>query len=131
MKKLLFIIILSFLSGQEKLPPLSFEIFSTFVNDDNKVTVQFNNQSKRTVSFLEGFITVKRSDGKIIKEIRLPFIDNNEPALPHGAILSRSVKFPNDEQEFYQINFQVSKLKFSEDYRLYTWHPSVGFIRID
>ena len=131
MKKFLILLIFTYLSGQDGLPPFEFRIIDTFVNDDNKVTIQLLNNSKRTISFLEGFVNISKPGEGIIKEIRLTLVENSEPALGHGELRSRSVKFKNVSKEFYTHNFQIAKLKFSEDHRYYTWHPSIGFIRID
>lgn len=131
MKKLVIMAMSAILFGQADLKPFEFNTSLRIINDTQWIYVQVTNNSQRTIAFLEGFASIRRPDGKISSEIRITLVPENEQALPHGAVRSKSVKYHHDSGEFHQVDFQVSKLKFSEDYRHFTWHPSVGFIRID
>lgn len=131
MKTLVFAFFFCLVSAQETRSPFEIDLITNFINNDSKVSVQVQNNSLRTLSFLEGFVNIRTVNGKLVKELRITIVKNNEPALGNGQVRTESVRFHNRNNEFFLIDFQVSKLKFSEDHRYYTWHPSVGFIRID
>jgi len=94
------------------------------------IVVQIDNKSKRTINHLEGFINIVTDTGKILKEKRLVIIGSNDPALQNKMTVSRSVKIELFDP-FPAYKFNVSKITFSGDYRVYTYHPKIGFYRID
>ena len=94
------------------------------------IVVQIDNKSKRTINHLEGFINIVTNTGKILKEKRLVIIGPNDPALQNKMTVSRSVKIELFDP-FPSYKFNVSKITFSGDYRVYTYHPKIGFYRVD
>ncbi len=94
------------------------------------IVVQIDNKSKQTINHLEGFINVITDVGNVLKEQRLILIGPKDPALQNNMTVSRSVKLDLIDP-FPSYKFNVSKITFSGDYRVYTYHPKVGFYRVD
>ncbi len=111
--------------------PLQIDVRPRIVNDKTvSIVVQIDNKSKRTINHLEGFINVVSDEGNVLKEKRLVIIGPNDPALQNNMTVSRSVKFDLIDP-FPAYKFNVSKITFSDDYRVYTYHPEIGFYRVD
>jgi len=94
------------------------------------VVVQINNDSEKTINHLEGFINVKDGIGRVLKEERVILIGPSDSPLKDHSTVSRSVKFPIISP-VPDYEFHVSKITFTGDYRIYTYHPDIGFYRID
>jgi len=128
MKKLSFFLLLT---GILLSQPLQIDVRPRIVDDKTvSIVVQIDNKSKRTINQLEGFINVVTDDGNILKEKRLIIIGPNDPALLNNMTVSHSVKFDLIDP-FPAYKFNVSKITFSSDYRVYTYHPEIGFYRVD
>ncbi|MBC8323240.1 MAG: hypothetical protein H8E70_06700 [Candidatus Marinimicrobia bacterium] len=128
MKKLSFFILLTGIMASQ---PLQIDVRPRIVNDKTvSIVVQIDNKSKRTINHLEGFINVVSDEGNVLKEKRLVIIGPNDPALQNNMTVSRSVKFDLIDP-FPAYKFNVSKITFSDDYRVYTYHPEIGFYRVD
>ncbi len=127
---ILFLFTWSFCQPLNQIHPLNIQVRSTqFQNQLLKVTVQIANDSGKDINYLEGFLTEIGSDGKIINEIRMPFFRNGifSPGFTH----SESTTMPYAEHQNSRFLFHINKVRFVGDYRIYTYHPSVGLIRID
>lgn len=128
MKKLSFFILLTGIMASQ---PLQIDVRPRIVDDKTvSIVVQIDNKSKRTINHLEGFINVVSDEGNVLKEKRLVIIGPNDPALQNNMTVSRSVKFDLIDP-FPAYKFNVSKITFSDDYRVYTYHPEIGFYRVD
>tara|TARA_B100000586_G_C19975827_1_gene369792 strand:+ start:222 stop:608 length:387 start_codon:yes stop_codon:yes gene_type:complete len=111
--------------------PLQIDVRPRIVDDKIvSIVVQVDNKSKRSINHLEGFINVVTDDGNVLKEKRLIIIGPNDPALQNNMTVSRSITL-NLIDPFPAYKFNVSKITFSGDYRIYTYHPEIGFYRID
>ena len=111
--------------------PLQIDVRPRIVDDKIvSIVVQIDNKSKRSINHLEGFINVVTDDSNVLKEKRLIIIGPNDPALQNEMTVSRSITL-NLIDPFPAYKFNVSKITFSGDYRIYTYHPEIGFYRID
>lgn len=111
--------------------PLKIDVRLRIIDDETiGIVVQIDNNSKRTINHLEGFVNVITDEGKTLTEKRLIIIGPNDPALRHNRTASRNIKMVLVDP-FPAYKFNVSKITFSEDYREYTYHPEIGFYRID
>ncbi|HBN45988.1 MAG TPA: hypothetical protein QGF08_05240 [Candidatus Marinimicrobia bacterium] len=128
MKKLCFFLLLSGLfAGQ----PLQIDIRPRIVDDKTvSIVVQIDNKSKRSINHLEGFLTVITDGGEVLEEKRLIIIGPLDPVLQHNRTVSKNVKLDLVDP-FPAYRFNVSKITFSGDYKVYTYHPEIGFYRID
>lgn len=128
MKKLSFLLLLTVIVAAQ---PLKIDVRLRIIDDETiGIVVQIDNNSKRTINHLEGFVNVITDEGKTLTEKRLIIIGPNDPALRHNRTASRNIKMVLVDP-FPAYKFNVSKITFSEDYRVYTYHPEIGFYRID
>jgi hypothetical protein len=126
------ILLLSFVWGQESFRPLEIDVRPRLFQDSLlQVVVQVDNHTQRNITMLEGFLIITEPNGKIIQEVRLVLLHNYEPALLPGMSVSRSKQFSYRPGAKRSYSFQVGKVSFANDYRVYTYHPAVGFFRID
>ncbi len=135
MKKLVLLpLILPLLFSQPTNPvhPIEVDVRKSLFQDDLlKVMVQIENASDRNIELLEGFLTIIDNGGNIIKEVRMQVVQSTDPVFAFHSSISDSKTFPY--KTFGQANFlfHINKIRFQGDYRLYTYHPAVGLIRID
>ena len=103
------------------------------VIDDAKiiVNVEVINHIGRPVDYLEGFITEYSADRVMISEERMVLIYNYEPALQTGFSTSKSISYNLNAEIPSIFEFNISKVKFAGENRVFAWHPKSGFIRID
>jgi hypothetical protein len=128
MKKLSFFLLLTGIMYSQ---PIKIDVRPRIVDDKTvSIVVQIDNKSKRSINHLEGFINVVTDDSNVLKEKRLIIIGPNDPALQNEMTVSRSITL-NLIDPFPAYKFNVSKITFSGDYRIYTYHPEIGFYRID
>jgi len=128
MKKLCFLLLLTGIIAAQ---PLKIDVRLRIIDDETiGIVVQIDNNSKRTINHLEGFVNVITDEGKTLTEKRLIIIGPNDPALRHNRTASRNITMVLVDP-FPAYKFNVSKITFLEDYREYTYHPEIGFYRID
>ena len=103
------------------------------VIDDAKiiVNVEVINHIARPVDYLEGFITEYSADRVMISEKRMVLLYNYEPALQTGFSTSKSISYILNEKVPSIFEFNISKIKFAGENRVFAWHSKSGFIRID
>ena len=113
--------------------PFELELRTRLVNDDRTmVNIQITNLMDKPLDYVEGFVIEKDFNKKLIDEKRLVLIYGYEPPLQKGFSTTRSISFnkpQNDRPNTYE--FLVSKIRFIGESRVFTWHPEIGFIRID
>ena len=113
--------------------PFELELRTRLVNDDRTmVNIQITNLMDKPLDYVEGFVIEKSFDKKLIDEKRLVLIYGYEPPLQKGFSTTRSISFnkpQNNSPNTYE--FLVSKIRFIGESRVFTWHPEIGFIRID
>jgi hypothetical protein len=132
MKIFLLPFLVGLLSGQETYPPLTIDVRPRVLQDEILyVVVQVDNHTNRNIIELEGFVIERDLAGQIVSEKRLKLIHSYDPALPPGNTVNRSLNYPLLPDEQHLFSFQISKIRFAGDHRIYTYHPAVGFIRID
>ena len=103
------------------------------VIDDAKiiVNVEVINHIGRPVDYLEGFITEYSADRVMISEKRMVLVYNYEPALQTGFSTSKSISYKLNTEVPSIFEFNISKVKFAGENRVFAWHSKSGFIRID
>ena len=124
--------LLSVLKAQE-IAPFELELRTRLVNDDRTmVNIQITNLTDKPLDYVEGFVLEKNSNKDLIDEKRLVLIYGYEPPLQKGFSTTRSISFEkpkNNNPNTYE--FLISKIRFIGQSRVFTWHPEIGFIRID
>ena len=126
---LLFLSQISF--GQQNVP-FSIEVRPRVIDDAKiLVNVQVTNHIGRPVDYLEGFLAEYTSERDFLGEQRMVLIYNYEPALQTGFSTTKTTSYPLVGEKPSVFEFNISKVKFSGENRVFAWHPKSGFIRID
>ena len=134
MQKLIAIsIIFSYALTAQVNIPFEIDLRTRLVNDSRTmVNIQITNLMDKPLDYVEGFIIEKDVNKNLIDEKRLVLIYGYEPPLQKGFSTTRSISFnkpQNDIPNTYE--FLISKIRFIGESRVFTWHPKIGFIRID
>ena len=120
------------LTAQVKIP-FELDLRTRLVNDSRTmVNIQITNLMDKPLDYVEGFVIEKDINKNLIDEKRLVLIYGYEPPLQKGFSTTRSISFKkpqNDKPNTYE--FLISKIRFIGETRVFTWHPEIGFIRID
>ena len=126
-------IILSHASTAQINLPFEIDLRTRLVNDSRTmVNIQITNLMDKPLDYVEGFVIEKDINKNLIDEKRLVIIYGYEPPLQKGFSTTRSISFnkpQNDIPNTYE--FLISKIRFIGESRVFTWHPEIGFIRID
>ena len=113
--------------------PFELELRTRIVNNNRTmVNIQITNLMDKPLDYVEGFVHEKDFKKNLIDEKRLVLIYGYEPPLQKGFSTTRSISFEkpkNNNPNTYE--FLVSKIRFIGESRVFTWHPEIGFIRID
>ena len=126
---LLFLSQLSF--GQQNVP-FSIEVRPRVIDDAKVlVNVQVTNHIGRPVDYLEGFLAEYTSERDFLGEKRMVLVYNYEPALQTGFSTTKASSYSLIGEKPSIFEFNISKVKFSGENRVFAWHPKSGFIRID
>ena len=134
MQKLIAIsIIFSYALTAQVNIPFEIDLRTRLVNDSRTmVNIQITNLMDKPLDYVEGFVIEKDINKNLINEKRLVLIYGYEPPLQKGFSTTRSISFnkpQNDMPNTYE--FLISKIRFIGESRVFTWHPKIGFIRID
>ena len=125
------IAILGILFAQDD-KPFEIDIRMRVINDSKLlVNVQVTNLVAQPLEYIEGFIREVTSNGELLDEKRMVILYSYEPPLQTGFSSTKSISYPLPEEKSNSYEFYIAKLKFIGDSRVFTWHPKVGFIRID
>ena len=129
---LIIAFLLSVLKAQVTVP-FELELRTRLVNNDRTmVNIQITNLMDESLDYVEGFVLEKDFNKNLVDEKRLVLIYGYEPPLQKGFSTTRSISFEkpkNNKPNTYE--FLVSKIRFIGESRVFTWHPDIGFIRID
>ena len=94
------------------------------------VNVEVTNHVGRPVDYLEGFLS-EFSGEQLLSEKRMVLIYHYEPALQTGFSTTKTTTYELTEKNPPSFQFDISKVKFDGENRVFAWHPKSGFIRID
>ena len=124
--------LLSVLTAQET-APFELELRTRLVNDDRTmVNIQITNLMDKPLDYVEGFVIEKNFNKDLVDEKRIVLIYGYEPPLQKGFSTTRSISFEKPKTKNPNTyEFLVSKIRFIGESRVFTWHPEIGFIRID
>ena len=112
--------------------PFTIDIRPRIIDDARIiVNVEVINHIGRPVDYLEGFITEFSANRVMISEKRMVLIYNYEPALQTGFSTSKSISYDLNSEKPPIFEFNISKVKFAGENRVFAWHSKSGFIRID
>ena len=95
------------------------------------VNVEVINNVGRPVDYLEGFLSEFSDASTLIAEQRMVLVYHYEPALKSGFATTKTSSYELKFETPSSYKFNISKVKFAGDKRVFAWHPKSGFIRID
>ena len=133
MNIMLFLGFLAFLYGSDNNQDLlEIDLRERLVNDNQiRIVVQIDNNSKREISKLDGFLLQINNKGNVISEKRITFLELADGVLKPKKSVSKFIVFPLNQTRPDRYEFYVGKVRFRNDYRVYTYHPAIGFYRVD
>ena len=134
MQKLIAIsIIFSYALTAQVNIPFEIDLRTRLVNDSRTmVNIQITNLMDKPLDYVEGFVIEKDVNKNLINEKRLVLIYGYEPPLQKGFSTTRSISFNKPQNNIPNTyEFLISKIRFIGESRVFTWHPEIGFIRID
>ena len=132
MNILLFCLFLSSLYSDEPKDLLAVDIRQRIMNDkQTRIVIQINNNSQRNISELDGFLLHINSKGDILSEKRITFLEHADGALQPKQSVSKDKVFSLNHRQPDRFEFYIAKVRFPNDYRVYTYHPAIGFYRVD
>ena len=113
--------------------PFQIDLKTRIVNNSiTLVNIQITNLTNKPLDYVEGFVSEIDSDKKLLDEKRMVLLYGYEPPLQPGFSTTRSISFPMVNIKNPNVyEFDISKIKFIGESRVFTWHPEIGFIRID
>ena len=132
MKFCLIFILFTFLTFAQKIDPFSIELRPRVIDNAKViVNIEITNHLNRPIDYLEGFLSEYSSKGVLINEKRVVLLYSYEPALQSGFSTIKTAKFDLGEEKPSNFDFNISKVKFFGESRVFAWHKKAGFIRID
>ena len=132
MKFYLIFILIPFLTFAQKNDPFSIELRPRVIDNAKViVNIEITNHLNRPIDYLEGFLSEYSSKGVLLNEKRIVLLYSYEPALQTGFSTIKTAKFDLGEEKPSNFEFNISKVKFFGESRVFAWHKKAGFIRID
>jgi len=133
MNLMLFLGLLTFLYGSDNNQDLLIiDLRERIVNDKQiRIVIQIDNNSKRDINELDGFLLRINHKGKIVSEKRITFLESTDGILSPKESVSKYKVFPINQTHPDHYVFYIGKVQFRNDYRIYTYHPAIGFYRVD
>ena len=132
MKFYLIFILIPFFGFAQKADPFSIELRPRVIDNAKViVNIEITNHLNRPIDYLEGFLSEYSSKGVLLNEKRLVLLYSYEPALQTGFSTVKTAKFDLGEEKPSNFEFNISKVKFFGENRVFAWHKKAGFIRID
>ena len=132
MKFYLILVLIPFFSFAQKANPFSIELRPRVIDNAKViVNIEITNHLNRPIDYLEGFLSEYSSKGVLLNEKRVVLLYSYEPALQTGFSTIKTAKFDLGEEKPSNFDFNISKVKFFGESRVFAWHKKAGFIRID
>ena len=132
MKFYLIFILIPFFTFAQKSDPFSIDLRPRVIDNAKIiVNIEITNHLNRPIDYLEGFLSEYSSKGVFLNEKRVVLLYSYEPALQTGFSTVKTAKFDLGEEKPSNFEFNISKVKFFGESRVFAWHKKAGFIRID
>ncbi len=132
MKRFITILFLINMIWAQKKIPFTIDVRPRIIDDAKTlVNVEVINNVGRPVDYLEGFISEFSNENVLLGEERMVLIYNYEPALQTGFSTTKTISYELKNEIPSKYKFNISKVKFAGENRVFAWHPKSGFIRID
>jgi len=133
LKVIKIIVIIAIITTAQGETPFNIDLKTRIINNSRTlINIQITNLIDKPLDYMEGFIKEVNSENELINEKRIVILYGYEPPLQTGFSTTKSLAFPYiDNKNPNHYEFYISKLKFIGESRVFTWHPKIGFLRID
>ena len=132
MKYCLIFVLLHFFTFAQKVDPFSIELRPRVIDNAKViVNIEVTNHLNRPIDYLEGFLSEYSFNDILLNEKRIVLLYSYEPALQTGFSTIKTAKFNLGNEKPSNFKFNISKVKFFGENRVFAWHRKAGFIRID
>ena len=132
MKQLIILLFLLNISSAQNKVPFTIDIRPRIIDDAKiLVNVEIINHIGRPIDYLEGFLSKYSGERVFLGEQRMVLIYNYEPALQTGYSTTKTISYELNSDKPPIFEFNISKVKFAGENRVFAWHSKSGFIRID
>ena len=132
MKQLIILLFLLNISWAQNKVPFTIDIRPRIIDDAKiLVNVEIINHVGRPIDYLEGFLSKYSGERVFLGEQRMVLIYNYEPALQTGFSTTKTISYELNSDKPPIFEFNISKVKFAGENRVFAWHSKSGFIRID
>ena len=133
LKVIKIIVIIAIITTAQGETPFNIDLKTRIINNSRTlINIQITNLIDKPLDYMEGFINEVNSENELINEKRIVILYGYEPPLQTGFSATKSLSFPYiDSKNPNHYEFYISKLKFIGESRVFTWHPKIGFLRID
>ena len=133
LKVIKIIVIIAIITIAQGETPFNIDLRTRIINNSRTlINIQITNLIDKPLDYMEGFIKEINSENELINEERIVVLYGYESPLQTGFSTTKSLSLPyidNNNPNHYE--FYISKLKFIGESRVFTWHPKIGFLRID
>jgi len=127
----IYLICINFSLAQKTIP-FSIDIRPRVIDNAKIiVNVEVINNVDRPVDYLEGFLSEYNNENTLLEEKRMVLVYHYEPALEPGFATTKTSSYDLRFDIPSTFKFNISKVKFTGDNRVFAWHSKSGFIRID
>ena len=133
LKVIKIIVIIAIITIAQGETPFNIDLKTRIINNSRTlINIQITNLIDKPLDYMEGFIKEVNTENELINEKRIVVLYGYEPPLQTGFSTTKSLSFPHiDNKNPNHYEFYISKLKFIGESRVFTWHPKIGFLRID
>ena len=132
-KVIKFIVFIAITTICQAETPFTIDLKTRIINNSRTlINIQITNLIDKPLDYMEGFIKEVNSENELINEKRIVILYGYEPPLQTGFSTTKSLSFPYiNNKNINNYEFYISKLRFIGESRVFTWHPKIGFLRID
>lgn len=95
------------------------------------VVVQVDNRSGASVTELEGFLTALDDRGSISSERKVVHIHTYDSPMRNGHTAIRGTTYALNPKRNAEFRYHISRVRFNNDARVYSWTAAQGLLRIE
>ena len=116
----------------QSIPLFETDLRMRVVEDDLLyVVVQIENNSGRTITELEGYLTEVDPSLNIMSEKKVVHLHPYEAPFGPNQTIIRGLTYTFDRTLDYRYRYHISKVRVTNDSRVFMYSPNDGLVRVD